>query len=391
MDFSLSKEQLLAQKMYQEFAQNEVKPLAQEVDEEERFPVETVEKMAKLGMMGIYFPKEYSGAGGDVLSYVMAVEELSKVCGTTGVILSAHTSLCAAPIFENGTPEQKAKYLPKLCSGEWLGAFGLTEPGAGTDAQGQQTTAVLDEATGEWVLNGSKIFITNAGYANLFIIIAVTGTVLDKRGRKSKEISAFIVERTDPGFSVGKHEKKMGIRGSSTCELIFEDCRIPKDRMLGKKGKGFALAMKTLDGGRIGIAAQALGIAEGAMDETVAYVKERKQFGRSIAQFQNTQFELAEMKARVDAAKYLVYKAALKKQSVMDGAKERYSVEAAEAKLIASRTASDVTRRCLQLFGGYGYTRDYPIERMMRDAKITEIYEGTSEVQMMVISGDLLK
>ncbi|MCD7886961.1 MAG: acyl-CoA dehydrogenase [Clostridiales bacterium] len=391
MDFTLSKEQELVQKMYREFAENEVKPLAQEVDEEERFPEETVKKMAKLGMMGIYFPKEYGGAGADVLSYVMAVEELSKVCGTTGVIVSAHTSLCAAPIFENGTPAQKEKYLPKLCSGEWLGAFGLTEPGAGTDAQGQQTTAVLDEATDEWVLNGSKIFITNAGYANVFIIIAVTGTVLDRRGRKQKEISAFIVERTDPGFSVGKHEKKMGIRGSSTCELIFEDCRIPKDRMLGAKGKGFALAMKTLDGGRIGIASQALGIAEGALDETVAYVKERKQFGRSISAFQNTQFELAEMKARVDAAKYLVYKAALKKQSVMDGAKDRYSVEAAEAKLIASRTASDVTRRCLQLFGGYGYTRDYPIERMMRDAKITEIYEGTSEVQMMVISGDLLK
>ncbi|MCC8076016.1 MAG: acyl-CoA dehydrogenase [Clostridiales bacterium] len=391
MDFTLSKEQELVQKMYREFAENEVKPLAQEVDEEERFPEETVKKMAKLGMMGIYFPKEYGGAGADVLSYVMAVEELSKVCGTTGVIVSAHTSLCAAPIFENGTPAQKEKYLPKLCSGEWLGAFGLTEPGAGTDAQGQQTVAVLDEATDEWVLNGSKIFITNAGYANVFIIIAVTGTVLDRRGRKQKEISAFIVERTDPGFSVGKHEKKMGIRGSSTCELIFEDCRIPKDRMLGAKGKGFALAMKTLDGGRIGIASQALGIAEGALDETVAYVKERKQFGRSISAFQNTQFELAEMKARVDAAKYLVYKAALKKQEAMDGAKIRYSVEAAEAKLIASRTASDVTRRCLQLFGGYGYTRDYPIERMMRDAKITEIYEGTSEVQMMVISGDLLK
>ena len=391
MDFNLSKEQKLVQKMYQEFAQNEVKPLAQDVDENERFPIETVKKMSKLGMMGVYFPKEYGGAGADVLSYVMAVEEMSKVCGTTGVIISAHTSLCAAPIFENGTPEQKAKYLPKLCSGEWIGAFGLTEPGAGTDAQGQQTYAVLDEATNEWVLNGSKIFITNAGYANVFIIIAVTGTVLDKRGRKSKEISAFIVERTDPGFSVGKHEKKMGIRGSSTCELIFEDCRIPKDRLLGVKGKGFALAMKTLDGGRIGIAAQALGIAEGALDETIAYVKERKQFGRSIAQFQNTQFELAEMKARIDAAKFLVYNAALKKQAVMDGAKVRYSVEAAEAKLIASRTASDVTRRCLQLFGGYGYTRDYPIERMMRDAKITEIYEGTSEVQMMVISGDLLK
>ena len=391
MDFNLSREQLLVQKMYREFAQNEVKPLAQEVDEQERFPEETVRKMAKLGMMGIYFPTEYGGAGADVLSYVMAVEEMSKVCGTTGVVLSAHTSLCAAPIFENGTPEQKAKYLPKLCSGEWIGAFGLTEPGAGTDAQGQQTYAVLDESTNEWVLNGSKIFITNAGYANVFIVIAVTGTVLDKRGRKSKEISAFIVERTDPGFSVGKHEKKMGIRGSSTCELIFEDCRIPKDRLLGVKGKGFQLAMKTLDGGRIGIAAQALGIAEGALEETVAYVKERKQFGRSIAQFQNTQFELAEMKARVDAAKYLVYAAALKKQEAMNGQKVRYSVEAAEAKLIASRTASDVTRRCLQLFGGYGYTRDYPIERMMRDAKITEIYEGTSEVQMMVISGAMLK
>lgn len=389
MDFTLSKEQAMVQKMYQDFAENEVKPLAQEVDEEERFPKETVEKMAKLGMMGIYFPKEYGGAGADVLSYVMAVEEMSKVCGTTGVIISAHTSLCAAPIFENGTPEQKAKYLPKLCSGEWIGAFGLTEPGAGTDAQGQQTVAV--DAGDHWVLNGSKIFITNAGYADVFIIIAITGTVLDRRGRKTKEISAFIVERTDPGFKVGKHEKKMGIRGSSTCELIMEDCTIPKDRLLGKKGKGFPLAMKTLDGGRIGIAAQALGIAEGALEETVAYVKERKQFGRTIAQFQNTQFELAEMKARVDAAKYLVYKAALKKQAVMDGSKERYSVDAAEAKLIASRTASDVTRRCLQLFGGYGYTRDYPIERMMRDAKITEIYEGTSEVQMMVISGDLLK
>ncbi len=389
MDFTLTREQALAQKMYQEFAQNEVKPLAQEVDEEERFPEETVKKMAKLGMMGIYFPKEVGGTGADVLTYVMAVEEMSKVCGTTGVIISAHTSLCAAPIFENGTPEQKAKYLPKLCSGEWLGAFGLTEPGAGTDAQGQQTTAV--ETEDGWLLNGSKIFITNSGYADVFIIIAITGTVIDRRGRKAKEISAFIVERTDKGFSVGNHEKKMGIRGSSTCELIMEDCLIPKDRLLGKKGRGFQLAMATLDGGRIGIAAQALGIAEGALEETVAYVKERKQFGRPIAAFQNTQFELAEMKARINAAKYLVYAAAQKKQAVMNGAKVRYSVEAAEAKLIASRTASDVTRRCVQLFGGYGYTRDYPIERMMRDAKITEIYEGTSEVQMMVIAGDLLR
>ena len=319
MDFTLSKQQAMVQKMYKEFAENEVKPLAKKVDAEEYFPKETVEKMAKLGMMGIYFPKEVGGAGGDVLSYVMAVEEMSKVCGTTGVILSAHTSLCAAPIYENGTADQKAKYLPKLCSGEWLGAFGLTEPGAGTDAQGQQTFAV-DEGD-HWKLNGSKIFITNAGYADVFIIIAVTGFVTDKRGRKQKEISAFIVERTDPGFKVGKPEDKMGIRGSSTCELIMEDCIIPKDRLLGVKGKGFQLAMATLDGGRIGIAAQALGIAEGAIDETVAYVKERKQFGRSIAQFQNTQFELAEMKARVEAAKYLVYAAALKKQQAMDGAK----------------------------------------------------------------------
>ena len=391
MDFTLSKQQQMVQKMYREFAENEVKPLAKKVDAEEYFPKETAEKMGKLGMMGIYFPTEVGGAGGDVLSYVMAVEELSKVCGTTGVIVSAHTSLCAAPIYENGTPEQKAKYLPKLCSGEWLGAFGLTEPGAGTDAQGQQTFAKQDPETGDWILNGSKIFITNAGYANVFIVIAVTDIVPDKKGRPTKQCSAFIVERTDPGFSVGKAEDKMGIRGSSTCELIFEDCRIPADRMLGVRGRGFQLAMATLDGGRIGIASQALGIAEGALEETVAYVKERKQFGRSISAFQNTQFELAEMKARVEAAKYLVYAAAQKKQQAMDGAKVRYSVEAAQAKLIAARTASDVTRRCLQLFGGYGYTRDYPIERMMRDAKITEIYEGTSEVQMMVISGALLK
>ena len=381
MDFTLSKQQLMAQKMYREFAENEVKPLAKQVDAEEYFPKETVEKMGKLGMMGIYFPTSVGGAGGDVLSYVMAVEEMSKVCGTTGVIISAHTSLCAAPIFENGTPEQKAKYLPKLCSGEWIGAFGLTEPGAGTDAQGQQTVAVLDEKGENWILNGSKIFITNAGYANVFVIIAVTGITTDKRGRKKKEISAFIVERTDPGFSVGKHEKKMGIRGSSTCELIMEDCVIPKDRLLGKQGKGFAIAMKTLDGGRIGIASQALGLAEGAIEETIKYTKERVQFGKRISQFQNTQFQLADMHAKTEAAKWLVYSAAMKKQN-----HEPYTVDAAMAKLVAAETASDVTRRCVQLFGGYGYTREYPVERMMRDAKITEIYEGTSEVQRMVIS-----
>ena len=383
MDFHLTREQEMLRKLFRDFAQNEVKPLAAMLDEEEMFPETTVKKMAGLGMLGIYFPKEYGGAGADVLSYVMAVEELSKVCATTGVIVSAHTSLCCAPIYENGTEEQKAKYLPKLCRGEWLGAFGLTEPGAGTDAQGQQTTAVKNE-NGDWVLNGSKIFITNAGFADVFIIIAVTGTVLDKRGRKSKEISAFIVERTDPGFSVGKHEKKMGIRGSSTCELIFEDCVIPKDRLLGKQGKGFAIAMKTLDGGRIGIASQALGLAEGAIEETIKYTKERVQFGKRISQFQNTQFQLADMHAKTEAAKWLVYSAAMKKQN-----HEPYTVDAAMAKLVAAETASDVTRRCVQLFGGYGYTREYPMERMMRDAKITEIYEGTSEVQRMVISANL--
>jgi len=383
MDFKLSKEQEMLRKLFRDFAQNEVKPLAALVDEEEMFPEETVKKMAKLGMMGIYFPKKYGGAGADVLSYAIAIEELSKVCATTGVILSGHTSLCVAPIYENGTEEQKMKYMPKLCSGEWLGAFGLTEPGAGTDAQGQQTTAVKNE-NGDWVLNGSKIFITNAGYADVFIIIAVTGTVLDKRGRKAKEISAFIVERNDPGFKVGKHEKKMGIRGSSTCELIMEDCVIPADRLLGKQGKGFAIAMKTLDGGRIGIAAQALGIGEGAVEETIAYTKERMQFGKRISQFQNTQFQLADMHTRMQAAQYLVYAAAVKKQNG-----EPYGMDAAMAKLFAAEAASDVTRRAVQLFGGYGYTRDYPVERMMRDAKITEIYEGTSEVQRMVISGGL--
>ena len=384
MDFKLTREQAMVQKMYREFAENEVKPLAAEVDEEERFPEETVKKMAKLGMMGIYFPKEYGGAGGDVLSYVMAVEELSKVCGTTGVILSAHTSLCCAPIYENGTEEQKKYYLPKLCSGEWIGAFGLTEPGAGTDAQGQQTFAVLDGD--HWVLNGSKIFITNAGFANVFIIIAVTGIIPDKKTPKKtrKEISAFIVERTDPGFSVGKHEKKMGIRGSSTCDLIFEDCIVPKENLLGQEGKGFKIAMMTLDGGRIGIAAQALGLGEGAVEEVIKYTHERVQFGRRISQFQNTQFQIADMHTRMEAAKYLVYSAACKKN-----AHEPYSVDAAMAKLFAAEAASDVTRRAVQLFGGYGYTRDYPVERMMRDAKITEIYEGTSEVQRMVIAANL--
>lgn len=377
MDFVLSKEHQMLRKMYREFAENEVKPLAAEVDETEEFPVETVKKLGKLGMMGIYFPKEYGGAGADVLAYSMAVEELAKVCGTTAVIVSAHTSLCCAPIFENGTEEQKMKYLPKLCSGEWIGAFGLTEPNAGTDASGQQTTAVLEGD--HYVLNGSKIFITNAGYADVFVVAAMTDT---KKGNHG--ISAFIVEKSFPGFSVGKHEKKMGIRGSSTSELIFEDCIVPKENLLGKEGEGFKIAMKTLDGGRIGIASQALGLGEGAIEEAIKYTKERVQFGRRISQFQNTQFQLADMHTRMQAAQYLVYAAAMKKQN-----HEPYSMDAAMAKLFAAEAASDVTRRAVQLFGGYGYTREYPVERMMRDAKITEIYEGTSEVQRMVIASAL--
>ncbi|MBR1597959.1 MAG: acyl-CoA dehydrogenase [Lachnospiraceae bacterium] len=390
MDFVLSKKHEMARTLFREFAENEAKPLAQETDEEEKFPKETVEKMAKSGFLGIPVPKEYGGQGCDPLTYVMCVEELSKVCGTTGVIVSAHTSLCVDPIQTYGTPAQKEKYLPDLASGKKLGAFGLTEPGAGTDAQGQQTKAVLDEATNEWVLNGSKCFITNGKEADVYIVIAVTGKI-EKRGRMMKEISAFIVEKGTPGFTFGTKEKKMGIRGSSTYELIFTDCRIPKDNLLGQKGKGFNIAMHTLDGGRIGIAAQALGIAEGALEATVAYVKERKQFGRSIAQFQNTQFQLADMATKVEAAKMLVYKAAMKKAEYQTNPKISYSEEAAMAKLYAAEVAMEVTTKAVQLHGGYGYIREYDVERMMRDAKITEIYEGTSEVQRMVISANLLK
>ncbi len=383
MDFTLDKKHEMARSLFREFAQNEVKPLAQEIDEEERFPAETIKKMARYGFMGIPIPREYGGQGCDVLTYVMCVEEIAKVCGTTAVALSAHTSLCMDPILTFGTEEQKQKYLPDLASGRKIGAFGLTEPGAGTDAQGQQTKAVLDGD--EWVLNGSKCFITNGKVADVYIIIAVTG-IVEKRGKKMKEISAFIVEKGTPGFSFGTKEKKMGIRGSSTYELIFEDCRIPKENLLGQKGKGFNIAMHSLDGGRIGIAAQALGLAEGALDLTIAYTKERKQFGRSISQFQNTQFQLADMATHTEAAQLLVYKAARAKDNG-----PVYTVEAAKAKLFAAETASWVTSKAVQLHGGYGYIREYDVERMMRDAKITEIYEGTSEVQRMVISGALLR
>ena len=374
MDFRQDEahEELL--ELYREFAENEVKPLAAEIDKTERFPEETVAKMAEMGLLGIPFPEEYGGDGMDNLSYAQCVEELSKVCASTGVIVSAHTSLCATPIYLFGTEEQKQKYLVPLARGQKLGAFGLTEPGAGTDASGQKTTAVLDGD--HYVLNGSKVFITNAGPAEIYVVMAMTDKEKGNHG-----ISAFIVEKGFPGFSIGKHEEKMGIRASSTCELIFEDCIVPKENLLGEEGKGFKIAMMTLDGGRIGIASQALGIAQGAIDEAKAYVQTRVQFGKRLAQFQNVQFELAQMQAMTDAARLLVYRAACAKDN-----HEPYSHLAAMAKLIAAENASDVTRRVVQIFGGYGYTRDYPVERMMRDAKITEIYEGTSEVQKMVIS-----
>lgn len=374
MEFGYSKEQVLLRELYRKFAETEVKPLAEELDEEERFPVETVEKLARFGFLGIPFPKKYGGAGGDYLTYAMAVEELGKVCATTAIVVSAHTSLCAGPIYYFGTEEQKEKYLVPLAKGEKLGAFGLTEPSAGTDASMQQTTAKLDGD--EYVLNGTKVFITNAGYADTYVVIAMTDKIKGTKG-----ISAFIVEKGTPGFSIGKKERKMGIRGSATCELIFENCRIPKENMLGKEGQGFKIAMATLDNGRIGVASQALGIAEGAIEECVKYVMERKQFGKKIGQMQNTQFELADLATKAEAVKLLVYEAACEKD-----AGRPYSHLAAMAKYFAGSSASDITRRCVQLFGGYGYTRDYPIERMMRDAKITEIYEGTSEVQKIVIA-----
>ena len=378
MDYKLSPEHLMARTLFSEFAENEVKPYAEEVDETEEFPRGTVEKLQHYGFMGIPIPREYGGQGCDSLTYVMCVEEISKRCATTGVIVSAHTSLCCDPILKYGPPSQKEEYLKPLASGEKLGAFALTEPNAGTDAAGVATKAVLEDD--HYVLNGSKIFITNGNEADIYIIFAMTDP-----SKGTKGISAFIVEKGTPGFTFGTKEKKMGIRGSSTYELIFRDCRIPRENMLGAEGKGFPIAMGTLDGGRIGIAAQALGIAEGALEATIAYVKQRKQFGRTIAQFQNTQFTLANLATKVEAAKQLVYKAALAKDS-----QKRFSVEAAMAKLFAAETAMEVTTKCVQLHGGYGYTREYAVERMMRDAKITEIYEGTSEVQRMVISGSLL-
>ncbi len=376
MDFSLTKEQKLAVQLYREFAEKEVKPYVEEMDETEKLPDGILEKMARAGFFGIPFSREIGGAGADYLVNAMCVEEISKISATVAGIISVHTSLTATGIQQFGTQEQKEKYLPDLVSGRKIGAFALTEPGAGSDASGQQTQAKLVDDE-HYVINGTKIFITNSGFASIFIVACMTD-----KSKGNKGISTFIVEKGTPGFIVGKEEKKCGIRASSTCELIFDNCVIPKENMLGKEGKGLGIMLTLLDGGRVTIAAQAVGIAQGAIDETIKYVKERKQFGRPISFFQNTQFQLAEMQTKIDCARLMLYKAC-----VLKDAHAPYGREAAMAKLYCSDVAVQATRLAVQLHGGYGYTREYPVERMYRDAKITEIYEGTSEVQKMVIAG----
>ena len=379
MNFDLTDEQELIRETVREFAEADVAPIAAEIDREHRFPVELLPKMADLGLLGVPYPEEVGGAGADYVSYAIVVEELSKVCATTSVIVSGHTSLGTWPIYAFGTEAQKDRYLSDLTSGRRLAAFALTEPAAGTDAAAGTSTAVLDGD--EYVLNGSKIFITNGGYADVYIVTAKTDLTQGTRG-----ISAFIVEKDLPGFTVGEGERKMGIRASSTPPLYFNDCRIPSDALLGGEGGGFKIAMQTLDGGRVGIGAQAVGIAQGALDAAVAYAKERVQFGKPIASLEAIQFMIADMATEVDAARLLVYRAAWCKDNGRP-----YAAEAAMAKLFASETATRVAGKAIQIHGGYGFTESYPVERAYRDAKITEIYEGTSEVQRMVIAKDAFR
>ncbi|MCS5696706.1 MULTISPECIES: acyl-CoA dehydrogenase [Desulfofundulus] len=381
MNFMLTEEQELLRQTVREFAENEVAPKAAEMDETEEYDWSLWDKMAEMGLTGIPFPEEYGGAGMDNLSYAIAVEELSRVCASTGVLISAHTSLCSWPIYAFGTEEQKKKYLVPLAEGKKIGALGLTEPSAGSDAGSVKLSAVRDGD--EYVLNGTKIFITNGGRADVYVIIARTDPDMSKKHRGT---TAFIVEKGTPGFTFGKKEHKMGIRASYTYELVFDNCRIPKENMLGKEGEGFKIAMATLDGGRIGIAAQALGIAQGAFEQALAYSKVREQFGRPISANQGIAWMLADMATRIEAARLLVYQAAFLKDNRLP-----YSKQSAMAKLYASEVAMWVTTKAVQIHGGYGYTREYPVERMMRDAKITEIYEGTSEVQRIVIANHLLK
>ncbi|SFA39532.1 butyryl-CoA dehydrogenase [Anoxybacillus pushchinoensis] len=379
MNFQLSEEHEMIRKMVRDFAKNEVAPTAAERDEEERFDRSIFNKMAELGLTGIPWPEEYGGIGSDYLAYVIAVEELSKVCASTGVTLSAHISLASWPIYKFGTEQQKQTYLRALATGEKLGAYGLSEPGAGSDVSSMKTRAVRDGD--HYVLNGSKVWITNGGEAEIYIVFAVTDPEKKHRG-----ISAFIVEKGTPGFSIGKKEKKLGIRSSPTTELIFEDCRIPKENLLGEEGEGFKIAMMTLDGGRNGIAAQAVGIAQGALDAAVEYAKGRVQFGKPIAEQQGIAFKLADMATAIEAARLLTYQAAWLESNGLP-----YGKESAMAKLFAGDTAMKVTVEAVQIFGGYGYTKDYPVERFMRDAKITQIYEGTQEIQRLVISRMLTK
>lgn len=377
MNYKLSKEQLMIIKTLREFVENEIEPIAAKIDEDCEFPRENIMKMGKLNMMGIPFSNEYGGAGGDELTFAMCIEEIAKKCAATAAILAVHTIPCWL-MLNYGKSYQKEKYLPPMLKGESLGAFALTEPNAGTDSASQTSVAVLQGDN--YILNGQKCFITNGGEANTYIILAMTD-----KSKGNKGISAFIVEDSFPGFFIGKKENKMGIRASATSELIFKDCIIPKENLLGREGEGFKLAMKALDGGRIAMASQAVGIAQGAIDETIKYLKQREQFKKPLANFQGLQWMLADMETSVNAARLLVHKAAMK----MDNG-EAFSKDASMAKLFASKTAMYVTTKAVQMHGGYGYMKDYPLERMMRDAKITEIYEGTSEVQKMVISRALL-
>lgn len=379
MNFVLTQEQEDIRKMVRDFVEKSVAPTAAERDEKELFPRDIFDKMGELGIMGLPYPEEYGGAGSDFVSYAIAVEEISRACAATGIGLSVHVSLCAWPIFKYGTEEQKQQFLRPLAEGTKLGAFGLTEPNAGTDAGGSSTTAVKEGDS--YIINGTKIFNTNGGEAEIEVIFALT----DKE-KGIKGMSAFIVEKGTPGFTYGKKEIKMGIRSSVQRELIFENCRIPAVNLLGKEGEGFKIAMSTLDGGRIGIAAQSVGIAQGALDEAVRYSKQRVQFGKPISSFQAVNFMLADMATKVDAARLLAYRAAYNKSNQLP-----YAKEAAMAKLFASDTAMSVTTDAVQIFGGYGFSREYPVERMMRDAKITQIYEGTNQAQRMVIAGNILR
>jgi butyryl-CoA dehydrogenase len=379
MDFELTDEQQLIRDAVREFAEAEVTPIAAELDRDHRFPHELLPKLAEMSLMGMPYPEKAGGAGADYVSYVIAVEELSRACASTGVIVSAHTSLATWPVFKFGTEAQHDRYLHDMASGRRLGAFALTEPAAGTDA-GAGTATAMQHADG-YALNGSKMFITNAPFADVYIVFAKTDPERGTRG-----MSAFIVEKDTPGFSVGEAEHKLGIRGSSTPPIYFSDCRVPREALLGGEGDGFKIAMATLDGGRIGVSAQALGIAQAALDASVAYAKERVQFGKPIATLQAIQWMIADMATEIDAARLLVYRAA----SCVDNG-QPYSTEGAMAKLFASETATRVAGKAIQIHGGYGYTESYPVERNYRDAKITELYEGTSEVQRMVIARSALR